>query len=95
MARVVVAPQAADDLAHLVRTHSLPPDTRERIRRALGPLRRFPLLGARLEGRWSDFRFLLGPWRWMIVVYSYDEAEDVVVVVTIQDGRTTRAPAAL
>ncbi len=55
------------------------------------PLAQFPLLGAPLEGRWRDFRFILGPWRWMLIVYRYDEARDQVVVVTIQDARSARA----
>jgi hypothetical protein len=50
------------------------------------------LLGAPLEGRWAGFRFILGPWRWMIVVYRYDEAIDQVAVVTIRDGRSAGAP---
>lgn len=95
MARVVVAPEAADDLDQLIRTHSLPADTRARVQRTVAVLGRFPLLGAQLEGRWAGFRFLLGPWRWMIVVYAYDEADDAVAIVTIQDGRSSRAPTAL
>ncbi len=94
MARVVVTPTAAADLATLIRTHSLPANTRERFERSLQPLSRFPLLGAPLEGRWSEFRFIVGPWRWMIVVYSYDEPTDQVAIVTIQDGRSARAPTA-
>src|SRR5438552_15985805 len=27
------------------------------------------LFGAALRERWAPFRFALGPWRWMIVVY--------------------------
>ena len=92
MATVVVARQAVDDLASLSRTHSLPPDTAERVRRSIAPLREFPLLGAPLMGRWTGFRFLLGPWRWMLVVYRYDEETDTLVIVTIQDARSARAP---
>ena len=51
-------------------------------------------MGAPLEGRWAGFRFLLGPWRWLIVVYAYLEEDDRVVVVTIADGRTSRSPTA-
>lgn len=47
------------------------------------------MLGAELGGRWSGFRFLLGPWRWMILVYVVFEDDDRVVVVTIQDGRSS------
>jgi plasmid stabilization system protein ParE len=86
--RVEVSEAAAEDLARLIETHSLPANTRERVKRSLRPLERLPLLGAALGGRWQGFRFLLGPWRWMILVYVYLEEEDRVAVVTIQDGRT-------
>ena len=92
MASVIVTPTAQRDLDELIRTHSLPASTRERLRRSLQPLHDFPLLGAPLEGRWSRFRFVLGPWRWMIVVYLYDEALDRVAIVTIQDARSARSP---
>jgi len=32
---------------------------------------------------------VLGPWRWMLIVYAYLEVEDRVVVVTIQDARSS------
>lgn len=89
MARVLVTPAAVEDLDRLIRTHSLPADTRERVRRSLRPLERHPLLGAALGGHWEGFRFLLGPWRWLIVVYLYDEADDRVAIVTFQDGGTS------
>ena len=91
MARVVVTPAALEDLERLVRTHSLPSDTRDRVKRILLPLARFPRLGAELGGRWEGFRFVLGPWRWMIVVYVVDEVADEVAVVTIPDGRASGA----
>lgn len=80
---------AVDDLDRLIRTHTLPADTRERLKRSLSVLERLPLLGPALEGRWSGFRFILGPWRWMILVYVFLEPEDRVVIVTIQDGRSS------
>lgn len=87
MATVELAHAAVEDLDALIRTHSLPPDTRARIARSLRPLERFPLMGPALSGRWEGFRFLLGPWRWLLLVYVYVESEDRVVVVTIQDAR--------
>lgn len=36
-------------------------------------------------------RFLLGPWRWMLLVYEYDEAADRVVILTIHDARSSSA----
>jgi hypothetical protein len=92
VARVELSEAAVEDLDRLVRTHTLPPDTRERLGRSLRHLERFPLLGPELEGRWSGLRFVLGPWRWMLVVYAYLEADDLVAVVTIQDGRSSAAP---
>lgn len=94
MTRVELSAAAAEDLERLIFTHSLPADTKERIKRSLRPLERFPLLGAALEGRWSGFRFVLGPWRWIVIVYVYIETGERVVVVTIQDGRSSQAPAA-
>lgn len=94
MTRVELSAAAAEDLERLIFTYSLPADTKERIKRSLRPLERFPLLGAALEGRWSGFRFVLGPWRWIVIVYVYIETGERVVVVTIQDGRSSQAPAA-
>ena len=91
MAQVELAHAAVADLDRLVLTHSLPNDTRERVRAALEPLRDFPRLGPELVGRWEGFRFVLGPWRWMLLVYVIDEARDRVVIVTIQDARTSSA----
>ena len=94
MTRVELSAAAAEDLEQLIRTHSLPADTKVRVKRSLQPLQRFPLLGTALGGRWSGFRFVLGPWRWMVTVYAHLEEEDRVVVVTIQDGRSSRAATA-
>lgn len=91
MAKVVVTPTAAADLAALIRTHSLPADTPSRFKRSVAALSRFPLIGAPLLGPWSNYRFMLGPWRWMIVVYVYVEHADRVAIVTIQDARSSRA----
>ena len=88
MATVVLSLTAVNNLDTLVRTLSLPRSTRERVKSSLRPLSRFPRLGAPLEGRWAEFRFILGPWRWMLIVYVYDEAADRVSVVTIQDARS-------
>jgi plasmid stabilization system protein ParE len=89
VARVEVSRAAAADLDRLIRTHSLPKNTKQRFKRSVRPLARFPRLGPELGGQWSGFRFVLGPWRWMLVVYAHLEDEDRVVVVTIQDARSS------
>ncbi len=91
MADVRLSAVAVEDLERMILTHSLPADTKARIARCLAPLSHFPLLGRELEGRWSPFRFVLGPWRWMLIVYAYEEQEDVVLVVSIQDARSSAA----
>jgi hypothetical protein len=91
VARVELAVVAVEDLDTLIRTHSLPPDTRARVARSLRGLERFPLLGPALSGRWDGFRFVLGPWRWLVLVYVFIESEDRVVVVTVQDARASTA----
>ena len=89
MARVELSATAVEDLGRLIRSHALPQDTRGRVRASLAHLERFPLLGSQLRGRWSEFRFVLGPWRWVILVYVYFPDEERVVIVTIQDGRSS------
>ena len=92
MAQVVVSAAAAEDLARLKITHRLPADTNERIKRSIRSLNKFPRLGTLLEGGgWEGFRFVLGPWRWMVIGYDYFEDEDLVVIATIQDGRSSSA----
>ncbi|CAN5422345.1 hypothetical protein BH23ACT9_BH23ACT9_33900 [soil metagenome] len=92
MATGTLARAAVEDLDILISVLSLPGDTRARVRACLAPLADFPLLGPALTGRWVGMRFLLGPWRWMLLVYRYDEAQDLVVVLTVQDARSSSAP---
>ncbi len=75
----------------MILTHSLPADTRARVQRSLRALERFPRLGRELEGRWRPFRLIIGPWRWLLIVYIYDEQADLVFVATIQDARSSLA----
>lgn len=82
---------AVEDLDRMIVTHSLPSDTRARVKRSLGILEQFPLVGRQLEGRWQPLRLLIGPWRWLLLVYLYDEHDDLIVVVTIQDARSSSA----
>jgi plasmid stabilization system protein ParE len=91
VARVELSAIAVEDLDRLILTHSLPIDTRPRLRRSLRVLEEFPLIGRELAGRWQDMRFVLGPWRWLLVVYRYEESEDRVLVLTLQDARSSAA----
>ena len=75
----------------MIVTHSLPADTKSRVKRSLRVLERFPRIGRPLDGRWRPMRFLLGPWRWMLIVYDYDEKDDLVIVLAIQDARSSTA----
>lgn len=94
MARVLVAPAARDDLEDLITFHRLPHDTRARVKARLKLLVDAPQQGAPLEGRWDGFRFVLGPWPWLLIIYGYDEAANTVNVVTIQDARRAHAATA-
>ena len=94
MARVVVTQSAARDLRDLVRTHRLPENTIERVKRSIRPLADFPELGAELGGTFAPRRFLLGPWRWMIVIYMFYPERDLVAILAIADGRTSTSPTA-
>lgn len=91
MARVELSLAAVENLDRMIVTHSLPLDTRARVKRSLGILEQFPLVGRQLEGRWQGLRLLIGPWRWLLLVYLYEEREDLIVVLTIQDARSSSA----
>ena len=92
MTDVRLSSEAVKDLDHMIASHNLPLDTRERVRRRLEPLERFPRLGKELGGRWQPLRIIYGPWPWMFILYSYEEAEAQVLVVGFQDGRSSTAP---
>ncbi|MGH2881008.1 MAG: hypothetical protein ACRDK4_15545 [Solirubrobacteraceae bacterium] len=91
MAAVEVSQAAAARLEQLIATHGLPPDAKERVRRSLRVIELFPYAGRELEGEWQGFRFISGPWRWLLIVYVYDESAEVAHVVTVQDARSSQA----
>jgi plasmid stabilization system protein ParE len=84
---------AVEDLDRMIVTHSLPSDTRALVQRSLRILEQFPLVGRQLEGGWQPLRLLIGPWRWLLLVYTHDEHDEEIVVVTIQDARSSTAAA--
>ena len=91
MAQVELTRAAVEDLDRLIAVLTLPADTRERVRSCLQPLREFPRLGTELTGRWHGLRFLIGPWRWMLLVYEHYPDTDRVVILTVQDARSSSA----
>ena len=91
MAKVRLSVPAVEYLDRMIVTHSLPGDTRLRVKRSLRVLEQFPRIGRPLEGRWEPMRFILGPWRWMLIIYSYEEPDDVVLIVAFQDARSSAA----
>ncbi len=80
---------AVEDLDRMIVTHSLPPDTLARVQRSLRIVEQFPSVGRQLEAAWKPLRFILGPWRWLTLVYVHDEQPDAVRVLTIQDARSS------
>ncbi len=94
MTRVLVTDAAVDDLHGLIRSHQLPENTIARVRRSLEPLSRFSELGSELGGSFAPRRFILGPWRWMIVIYRFYPDRDLVAILAIVDGRTSTSPTA-
>ena len=90
MTRIDWAESAVAALDHLILSHSLPANTRERIKGSLRPLERFPTIGpeiAQLSGG-SELRFVIGPWPWLVIVYLHDAGADRLVVVSAEDGRS-------
>lgn len=91
MATVVLTESAVEDVETLIRVLSLPADTKGRVARSLRQLETFPMLGPSLAGRGEGLRFLLGPWRWLLVIYQVGESKDQVTVVSFQDARSSTA----
>lgn len=95
MAQVIVTPRAQRDVDEAISALDLPDDTWTRVARSLRTLETFPLAGAELGDRWAPTRFVLGPWSWMILLYSYEVSSNRVYVVAMHDGRSAtsaRAP---
>jgi plasmid stabilization system protein ParE len=91
LAHIELSKVAGEDIERLIRVLSLPNDTRKRIRDSIRLLESFPRLGSEMFGRWQGLRFILGPWRWMLLIYRYDEVGDRVIVVGVHDARPSSA----
>lgn len=86
--KIHVAESAAEHLAHLIAVLLLPEDTRARVRTRIETLAEFPDIGVPLpNAAHPDLRFIVGPWRWMLIVYQVDRALDVITVIAIEDAR--------
>ena len=92
MTQVIVTPRARRDVDQAIAALNLPDDAWTRVARSLRVLETFPLAGPRLEGKWAPARFVLGPWSWMVLLYSYDETSDRVFIVAMHDARSAAAP---
>lgn len=88
MTEIRLSVAAVEKLERIILTHSLPSDTKDRVGRSLRITEQFPYAGRELDGHWRPIRFILGPWRWLLILYVYNEREDVVQVLTIQDARS-------
>lgn len=92
MTRLEWSEQALSGLDRLVLTHSLPTDTRDRIEASSQPLERFPRIGPEIRTLDEEsLRFLIGPWPWLLIIYLYVEAEERVVIVSVEDGRAAQS----
>jgi hypothetical protein len=91
VAHVELSLTAVGDLDRMIVTHSLPADTRARVQRSLRMLERFPSIGRQLDERWGGLRLIVGPWRWLLIVHAYETPVDRVLVVGIQDARSSTA----
>ena len=92
MAHLIVSARAREDLARLLFTHRLPATTRLRVLRSIDHLAFAPLAGPALPGHLEGYRYIVGLWPWMVIVYRYWDQPDAVVILRIYDSRTAEAP---
>ncbi|MBC7644355.1 MAG: type II toxin-antitoxin system RelE/ParE family toxin [Thermoleophilia bacterium] len=87
--RVLVTETARGHLTTLISVLTLPSDTADRVRQALAQLSAFPEIGVPLPEPFErhGLRFILGPWRWMLLVYRIDLSSGNVVIIAIEDAR--------
>jgi plasmid stabilization system protein ParE len=90
--RVELSDVAVAELDALIALHHLPDDTRQRVACSLRALEQFPNAGRGLTGPLSGLRMLVGPWRWLLLVYIVLPDDDRVIVVSAQDARRSRNP---
>ena len=81
---------AARSLADFIDSHGLPGDASRTDPPFAATLERFPRLGSIFETT-RELRFLLGPWRWLIIVYAYRVDNELVAVLAFEDGRSARS----
>ena len=89
VATVQLTLRAADQLERLIVTHRLPVETWTRVAQSLRVLEQFPLAGRELASEGGGLRAIIGPWRWLLIGYEYDDAINSVTVVEFHDSRST------
>lgn len=77
----------------MIGRYELPTDTRSRVAKCVAHLGEFPDAGSPLGGEWSGYRYVLGPWHWLLIVYEHVET-DLVTIVTVEDVRSGSAATA-
>lgn len=85
-------PRARRDVDAAIGSLELPADSWSRIAHSLRTVETFPRSGPKLEGQLAANRYVLGPWRWMVLVYRYDEASDLVFLLAMIDARSSISP---
>ncbi|MGK2877809.1 MAG: type II toxin-antitoxin system RelE/ParE family toxin [Solirubrobacterales bacterium] len=90
MPSVAFTELALAQLEALIERHELPDSTRPRVVKSVRHLEEFPDSGTPLSGAWAGYRFVLGPWDWMLIVY-FRLDEDRVAIVAVEDSRTVAA----
>jgi hypothetical protein len=84
--RIEFSPGALRMLDRLVELYELPPDSRSRVVRYVAHLGAFPDSGAPLGGEWEGYRFVLGPWPWLAIIYEIVN-DQLVAIVAFEDTR--------
>jgi hypothetical protein len=94
VAVALVTRAAGQDLSELMAEHSLPDDTRMRVKERLRPSPDPPPSMPRLQDGGVDpgsSWFLVGPWGRMLIVYEQVGELDTLFVTTLKDARRADA----
>lgn len=70
MARVAFSPEALEQLRRMIEDRAPVPDAYLRVKNSVALLRDFPRAGVPLEDELTGLQSILGPWRWMRIIYA-------------------------